>query len=125
LISLITLADGGKLDKMGEYRVSATPAFKRELRKLERQIQKRIFDALQKLVTDPRPRGVEKLKENPKFYRIPVGDYRIVYSVDDKNAIVIVCLVRHRKDAYRDIENLDVGLVAETLKPILVHPITR
>ncbi|HEY2122972.1 MAG TPA: type II toxin-antitoxin system RelE/ParE family toxin [Chthoniobacterales bacterium] len=104
------------------YDVSVTPAFKREFRKLERGVQKRVINALASLADEPRPHGVEKLKENPKFYRIPVGDYRIVYSVDDKKSVIIVCLVRHRRDAYRDIANLDIGVVVETLKPILVKP---
>lgn len=104
------------------YSVFAAPAFKRDLKKLDRRMQKRVFDALEGLADDPRPRSVEKLKENPKFYRIPVGDYRIVYSLDDKKSIIIVCLVRHRKDAYRDIENLNITAILETLKPLLVKP---
>jgi mRNA interferase RelE/StbE len=104
------------------YSVFAAPAFKRDLGKLDRQIQKRVFDALTNLADNPRPRGVEKLKENPKFYRIPVGDYRIVYSIDDKKSIIIVCLVRHRKDAYRDIATLNISAIVDTLKPLLVRP---
>jgi mRNA interferase RelE/StbE len=106
---------------MSEYSVSAAPSFKREFRKLERHVQKRILDALESLIKTPRPRGVEKLSENPKFYRLRVGDHRIIYTVDDANEIVVAYLVRHRKDAYRDIENLDVRVMAETLKPILVR----
>jgi mRNA interferase RelE/StbE len=90
------------------------------LKKLDRQIQRRVFEALESLVNDPRPRGIEKLKENPKFYRLAVGDYRIVYSVDDKKSIIIVCLVRHRKDAYRDIADLNISLIMETVKPLLI-----
>jgi mRNA interferase RelE/StbE len=101
------------------YSVSVTPAFKRDLRKLEPRIVKRVFDILDRLSEDPRPRGIEKLKENPKFYRIVVGDYRMVYTVDDKKSIVIACLVRDRKDAYRDIAKLDISMVMKTLKPML------
>jgi mRNA interferase RelE/StbE len=106
---------------MGTYSVSAAPSFRREFRKLERPVQKRILDALESLISNPRPRGVEKLSENPKFFRLRAGDYRIIYTVDDANEVVVAYLVRHRKDAYRDIENLDVRVVAETLKPILVR----
>ena len=106
------------------YRVSVTPAFKREFGKLERKIQKRVVEVMFSLEERPRPKGVEKLKENPKFYRIPVGVYRIIYTVDDKQSIVVACLVRHRKDAYRDIGNLDVRMVIETLKPFLVNQIS-
>jgi len=104
------------------YSVLVAPAFKRDLKKLDRQVQKRVFGALESLADDPRPRGVEKLKENPKFYRIPVGDYRIVYSLDNKKQIIVVCLVRHRKDAYRDIAKLNISAILETLKPLLVKP---
>jgi len=106
------------------YNVLITPAFKRDLKKLDRHVQRRIFNALDNLKNEPRQRSAEKLKENPKFYRIPVGDYRIVYSVDDKQSILIVCLVRHRKDAYRDIAKLNIGEVIETLKPFLVKSAT-
>jgi mRNA interferase RelE/StbE len=61
--------------------------------RLDRQVQKRVFDALSRLLDDPCPRGAEKLKENPKFYRVPVGDYRLVYSIDDDNDVIVVCLV--------------------------------
>lgn len=106
---------------MGHYSVSVTPAFKREFRKLERKTQKRVLDALEKLAKDPRPRGIEKLKQNPRFYRLTIGDHRVIYAVDDKSSVIVACLVRHRKDAYRDIEKLDVGVMAEALKPILVQ----
>lgn len=102
------------------YSVYVAPAFKRDLKKLDRKVQKRIIDALDSLSTDPRPKGVEKLKENPKFYRISVGDHRLVYSIDDKKLIIVACLARHRKDVYRDIANLNISAVLETLKPLLV-----
>jgi mRNA interferase RelE/StbE len=106
------------------YTIHVAPAFRHDLKKLDRQIQKRIIDALEALSEEPRPRGVEKLKENPKFYRIAVGDYRIVYNVDGKKHIVVACLVRHRKDAYRDIANLNISAIMETLKPLLVKSST-
>jgi mRNA interferase RelE/StbE len=102
------------------YTVLVTPAFKRDLKKLDRRSQKRIFGTLDSLADEPRPRGVEKLKENAKFYRIRSGDYRIVYSIDDEKSIAIVCLVRHRKDAYRDIASLNISEILDTLKPLLV-----
>jgi mRNA interferase RelE/StbE len=105
----------------GEY---VTPAFKRELKSQDRKVLKRVFGALERLADEPRPRGVEKLKENPKFYRVAVGDYRIVYSVDDKESVIVACLLRHRKDAYRDIANLDIGAVMENLNPIRAKPTT-
>jgi hypothetical protein len=46
-------------------------------------------------------------------------DYRVVYFIDDGARLVIVLLARHRKDAYRDIENLDPAVVAKSIGPML------
>jgi mRNA interferase RelE/StbE len=102
------------------YGVFAAPAFKHDLKKLERKVQKRIFTALDALADEPRPRTVEKLTANPKFYRVPVGDYRIVYFVDDPKSIIVLCLVRNRKDVYRDVAKLNITAIFQTLKPLLV-----
>ncbi len=63
--------------------------------KVYRQIAKHIFA----LGTNPRPSGIKKLKEG--IYRIRVGDYRIVYSIDDTTKIVEIIKVKHRKEVYR------------------------
>jgi len=104
---------------MGEYSVFVAPAFKREFKKLGQKVQRKIIKKLEGLAVDPRPAGVEKLSQDPRFWRVRVGDYRIIYAIDDKKSVVVACLVRHRRDAYRDIENLDARLVMETLKPLL------
>ena len=67
------------------------------------------------LADDPRPKGVEKLQQNPRFWRVRTGDYRIVYNIDDAKVVIFVVVVRHRKDAYRGLEDLDTKLVAATL----------
>jgi hypothetical protein len=45
-----------------------------------------------------------------------VGDYRIIYAIEEREESVVIALVRHRKDACRDLGKLDPGLVAETLR---------
>ena len=52
------------------------------------------------LTGDPKPMGVEKLKNDTSF-RIRAGTYRVIYEIDDKNKIVKVYKIRHRKDVYR------------------------
>ena len=61
----------------------------------------RIIDRIRELSANPFPRDSEKLTESENFYRLRVGDYRIVYQVDNKNKTVIVYYVRHRKTAYK------------------------
>jgi mRNA interferase RelE/StbE len=56
---------------------------------------------IQALSTDPRPPGCEKLSGHPDRYRVRQGDYRVVYSVDDVERVVLVVKVGHRREVYR------------------------
>jgi mRNA interferase RelE/StbE len=77
-------------------------AFK-QLNKLQKPIVKKIELAINKLSENPRPIGVKKLKGiiNEDLYRIRSGDYRIVYSIEDKVQIVDIRKIGHRKDIYK------------------------
>jgi len=61
----------------------------------------RIIDRMRELSANPFLRDSEKLTGSENFYRLRVGDYRVVYQVDNKNKTVIVYYVRHRKTAYK------------------------
>jgi mRNA interferase RelE/StbE len=102
-----------------EYDIQIAPAAERQLRKLPPQAQVKIFKALESLASNPRPAGVEKLSADPRFWRVRAGDYRVVYFIDDGVHLLIVLVARHRKDAYRDIENLDPAVVAKSIGPML------
>jgi mRNA interferase RelE/StbE len=56
--------------------------------------------AIDALSAEPRPAGATKLAGRDDF-RIRVGDYRIVYAVDDRNRQIIVARIAHRRDVYR------------------------
>jgi mRNA interferase RelE/StbE len=83
------------------YRVELTPAAQRDLRSLDRPMLRRIDAKIQSLAEEPRPHGVEKLAGESDVYRIRVGDYRILYQIDDTVVIVLIVRVRHRRDVYR------------------------
>jgi mRNA interferase RelE/StbE len=83
------------------YRVELRPAALRELRKLEPTIRRRIGAAIDHLAKTPRPVGVEKLQGQENRYRVLVGEYRIVYAVEDRVLLVLVIRVGHRRDVYR------------------------
>jgi mRNA interferase RelE/StbE len=53
------------------------------------------------LAQDPRPHGCEKVKTMPGYLRIRSGEYRILYEVKDKEKLVIINRIRHRREAYR------------------------
>ncbi len=89
----------------GLYRIDLTKAAERDLKALARtppdqDLLTRIDEAISGLAADPRPPGAIKL-QGSDFWRIVVGDYRIIYALDDKNRVVTVARVRHRREVYR------------------------
>ncbi len=81
--------------------VILAPAAQKSLDKIPRNSRRRILDALEELADDPRPPGCVKLEGEDNLWRIRVGDYRIVYTIDEKKLMVLVVRVAHRKDVYR------------------------
>ena len=72
----------------------------RELEAIPSVFGERIERAILRLAEDPRPAGVKKLRSGVGW-RIRVGDYRVVYEIDDRASDVTVTKVRHRRDVYR------------------------
>ena len=62
---------------------------------------KRIAVKINELKDDPRPSGTIKLKGSSNDWRIIIGDYRVVYEIDDDLETVIIYRIKHRKDAYK------------------------
>ena len=85
---------------MALHRVTIKPSAERELRKLDRAVVPRIINAVQYLADQPRPLGCRKLSGADSKYRIRIGNYRVVYAINDQDRIVDVLYIRHRKDAY-------------------------
>lgn len=82
------------------YEVTVERKAQRTLARIERRHRERIEEKIDALADDPRPQGCVSLKGEPG-YRIRVGDYRIIYTVDDQVRIVTVTRVRGRGDVYR------------------------
>jgi len=85
---------------MSSYRVALTASADRELRGLPAQVVARILPRLERLASTPRPAGCKKLKGGDFEWRIRVGDYRIVYEIDDAARTVDVTRIAHRRDVY-------------------------
>jgi mRNA interferase RelE/StbE len=73
----------------------------RDLKKLPAEIFRRIVRELRALAQVPRPPGCRKLTGSESDYRIRVGDYRILYEIDDEARQVRILRVGHRRDVYR------------------------
>ena len=76
-----------------------TPA-KKALSRLPEHIQTRIARSMLALADQPRPSGVVKLSGR-KAWRIRVGDYRVIYTIDDTKREVVIYTIGHRREVYR------------------------
>jgi mRNA interferase RelE/StbE len=72
----------------------------KQIAKLDKKIIPIVKDTIAGLAFNPRPHGYKKLK-GEEAYRICIGDYRIIYEIEDDKIIVIVVSVGHRKDIYK------------------------
>ena len=83
------------------YRLVISDDADKQLQKLDKPVRRRMMLALAKLEDDPRPDGVKKLKGSADRWRIRVGDWRIVYRIEDGELLVLVIAVGHRGKVYR------------------------
>ncbi len=72
----------------------------KDLRRIDTSWRRRIRTAIEALAHDPRPAGCRPLVGYPGYWRIRVGDYRIIYTVEDHRLVVIVLRVAHRREIY-------------------------
>lgn len=73
----------------------------KDLRNIDHKQIPRILKTIESFVKNPFPFQYIKLRGTERLYRIRIGDYRIIYSVETATKIVIIYYIRHRKDAYR------------------------
>jgi mRNA interferase RelE/StbE len=84
-----------------EYRIVFARSARRDLEKMESTIARRVLAKIEELIDRPRPVGCRKLEGGSNLWRLRVGDYRVVYSVDDDRRLIDVVAVRHRREVYR------------------------
>jgi mRNA interferase RelE/StbE len=85
---------------VGSYRVALTSSAEKELHRLPKKMVARIVSRLERLESAPRPPGCKKLKGGENEWRIRVGDYRIVYVIEDAARTVDVTRIAHRREVY-------------------------
>ena len=89
------------MTEQSRYVVIFSPIAAKAIDRLPAQVVSRIRKAVDALAIDPRPRGCKKLTGKGDKYRLRVGDYRVVYSVEDDQLIVLVIDLGHRRDIYK------------------------
>lgn len=85
---------------MVEYKLLFKESVYKDLKVLSRSDLKRILSRIEELAQNPRPAGSQKLS-GLELFRVRQGKYRIVYSIQDRELVVHVIKVGHRKDVYR------------------------
>lgn len=85
---------------MESYSLLFKRSVARDLRALPKAEVARVLAKIDSLAGNPRPPGCEKLSAQER-YRLRVGRYRVVYEIRDRELVVLVVKVAHRKDVYR------------------------
>ncbi|MBI4385920.1 MAG: type II toxin-antitoxin system RelE/ParE family toxin [Elusimicrobia bacterium] len=83
------------------YRIEFIPSAARAFKKLDQSIQERLRLKIDALTSNPRPHGIEKLTGTDNRYRIRMGDYRIIYVIQDNARLVVIAVIAHRREVYR------------------------
>lgn len=86
---------------MARFSLEVSATAEKQLRKIPRSDQVRILRAVAALAEEPHPAGCRKLATYDDVFRIRVGTYRVIYSVERIRIVVVILKVGHRKDVYR------------------------
>jgi mRNA interferase RelE/StbE len=83
------------------YSIQFTSRALRDLRAIDRPVQQRLRQQIDRLSENPFPANTKKLHGHEPYHRIRVGNYRVIYEVDGEQLRVIVIKIGHRKNVYR------------------------
>jgi len=83
------------------YRIEIKKSAEKEINTLPLDIVERVLQLLDQLSIDPRPSSVKKLRGQKNMYRMRIGDYRVIYNIEDKILHILVLKAGHRKDVYK------------------------
>ena len=87
-------------DSSPSFTVNFKPGAAKQLRKIHLKDQRSIVAAIEELAENPRPRGCVMLVDGDGEYRIRVGNYRVVYDINDRVLTILVLQVEHRRQVY-------------------------
>ena len=86
-----------------KYRIEVKRSAAKAIKKIPKPDQKRISEKIDNLAKNlPNP-DITKMKGNNPFHKIRVGDYRIIYEIQDDVLLILIIKIGHRKDIYRNL----------------------
>ena len=84
------------------YSILYKKSVEKDLRKLPKSVLTAVIKKIQTLAKNPQPNGSVKLRGSTNLYRVRHSDYRIIYSINGDELVILVIKVAHRKEVYRD-----------------------
>lgn len=87
---------------MAPFNIKWKSSAKKELKKIDRTEIPKILSEVEKLSKDPYPSNHKKLLGTEHIYRIKIGNYRVIYFIENDELIIEIIRVRHRKEVYRN-----------------------
>jgi len=75
----------------------------RDIKKLERSLFMQVTTAIKGLADNPYPKNSKKIKGSQNDWRLRIGDYRVLYEIDNKTKIIKIMRIKHRREAYRSL----------------------
>ncbi len=88
---------------MASFRIEVSATAEKQIRKLRREDQVRVLQAIRPLATDPTPPGSRRVRGYDDVFRIRVGTYRILYHVARRRVLIIILKIGHRREIYRSL----------------------
>ena len=85
------------------YSLLYKKSVEKDLRKIPKNIRIAITDKILSLAKDPQPDGCTKLKGATNLFRIRHTNYRVIYSIDGKQLVVLIIKVAHRREVYQNL----------------------
>ena len=83
------------------YRIEVKRSAAKALKKIPKADRKRIVEKIESLAESPPNPEITKMKGNNPFHKVRVGDYRIVYEIQEDVLLILIAKIGHRKDIYR------------------------
>lgn len=108
---------------MNPYAIAVKRSAQKDLGRLPRRVQDQLSEAIADLAVEPRPPGVAKIEGRVDRYRVRVGDYRIVFDIDDDARLVTVTALGHRSAIYRRL-SLIVFVIRSPMRQGLIRIVT-
>lgn len=88
---------------MVSYKIFWKKLAKKELKRLDKKEISKILNEIEKLSNNPYTSNHKKILGTSYIYRIRIGNYRIIYAVENKQLIIEIVRVRHRKEVYKNL----------------------